>query len=206
MPTVAYLGGPGEVAYFAQVSAVAEALGVPTPLVLPRWSMTIIEPRIQRILNDLGVDAAAFADPHAVEGRAARERVPADAVSAQASLRRDLNAGLDALQRSGADLSAAVIEGLRRSIQHRLERLDRRIVAAAKRRETGVMQSVTKARGSLFPGGIRQERQLAYVPFLARYGHGLIQQMLEAARVHTRTLVAGGPALTAPTPAATASV
>ena len=93
MPTAAYLGGPGEVAYFAQVSAVAEALDAQVPLVLPRWSMTIIEPRVQRILNELGVDAAAFTDPHAVEGRAARERVPSDAVAAQATLRRDLNAG-----------------------------------------------------------------------------------------------------------------
>ena len=40
--------GPGEVAYFAQVSAVADALGVPTPLVVPRWSATIVEPRVQR--------------------------------------------------------------------------------------------------------------------------------------------------------------
>src|SRR5262249_41626092 len=42
VPTAAYLGGPGEVAYFAQVNAVAEALDVPTPLVLPRWSATIL--------------------------------------------------------------------------------------------------------------------------------------------------------------------
>src|ERR1041385_575547 len=35
LPTAAYVGGPGEIAYFAQVTAVSDALGVPTPLVIP---------------------------------------------------------------------------------------------------------------------------------------------------------------------------
>src|SRR6185437_8122379 len=44
LPTVAYAGGAGEIAYFAQVTAVAEALGAALPLVVPRWSATVIEP------------------------------------------------------------------------------------------------------------------------------------------------------------------
>jgi bacillithiol biosynthesis cysteine-adding enzyme BshC len=206
LPTAAYLGGPGEVAYFAQVSAVATALDAPVPLVLPRWSVTIIEPRIRRILDEFGVDASALADPHALEGRMARERLPTDVVAAQAALRRDLGAGLDALQRSGAGVPDAVIDGLRRSIEHRLQRLDRRILAGAKRRETDVMRAIATARAALFPNGARQERKLAYVPFLARYGPVLMDQMLQAARVHTRALISGGPALATPAPAATASV
>ena len=49
IPTAAYVGGGAEVAYFAQTTAVADALGVAAPLVLPRWSGMVIEPRIERI-------------------------------------------------------------------------------------------------------------------------------------------------------------
>ena len=51
------------------------------------------------------------------------------------------------------------------------------------------MRQLATARGSLFPHGARQERKLAYIPFLARYGPPLLERMLAEARVHTRALV-----------------
>src|SRR5262249_37206993 len=145
----------------AQVSAVAQALNTPAPLVLPRWSVTIIEPRVQRILENLGVAPDALVDPHALEGRIARQRLPAETVAALTALRRDLEGNLDTLGRSGGGLvSVPVIEGLRRSLERKLERLDRRITAAAKRRETELMESIATARGALYPHGSRQERKL----------------------------------------------
>ncbi|HEY6826950.1 MAG TPA: hypothetical protein VI259_08830, partial [Gemmatimonadaceae bacterium] len=57
------------------------------------------------------------------------------------------------------------------------------------------MRRLSAARGSLFPHGVRQERKLAYIPFLARYGPALVEQMLEAARAHARAIVAGAPAM-----------
>jgi bacillithiol biosynthesis cysteine-adding enzyme BshC len=207
MPTAAYLGGPGEIAYFAQVSAVAGVLDVPAPFVLPRWSATIIEPRVGKVLADLGVGPEALADPHAVEGRVARDRLPAETVAALAALRRDLDGDLDTLRRSSTELfQDSVIDGLRRTIELKLSRLDRRIVAAAKRREADAMRAIATARGALYPHGARQERKLAYAAFLARYGPSLLEQMLEAAHAHARSLVAGGPTFAAPAPAATASV
>lgn len=207
LPSAAYLGGPGEVAYFAQVSAVAEVLDLPMPIVLPRWSATIIEPRIRRILDDLGVGPEAMADPHALEGRVARERLSGETSAALAALRRDLDGDLDTLRRSGAELVPdAVFDGLQRSVAHRLERVERRILAATKRRESDVMRAIATARGALFPHGARQERKLAYAPFLARYGPSLLEHMLEAAQTHARSLVAGTPTLAVAAPPATASV
>ncbi len=124
-----------------------------------------------------------------------------------ASLRRDLDANIDTLRRSAKGLVPdAVVDGLRRSVDLKLERLDRRFVAATKRRETDAMRSIATARGALFPHGVRQERKLASAPFLARYGPALIEQMLEAAEAHARSLVAGGPALATPPSAVTAAV
>ena len=50
LPTLAYIGGPAEIAYFAQAAVVYEKLlGRVTPI-LPRMSATLIEPRIERLL------------------------------------------------------------------------------------------------------------------------------------------------------------
>ena len=196
LPTVAYVAGPGEIAYFAQVSAVADALGAARPLVVPRWSTTIVDARTQRTLDEFGATVEDFADPHAVFTRAARERVPQTASQALETLRADTLAGVDRLRAAtGGLLSDPVIDGLRRNLEHRLARTERRLVAAVKAKEAEVMRRLSAARGSLFPHGVRQERKLAYIPFLARYGPSLLEQMLDAARAHARAIVAGTPAM-----------
>jgi Uncharacterized protein conserved in bacteria len=207
LPTAAYLGGPGEIAYFAQVSAVAEALDVPVPLVLPRWSATIVEPRIQRILDEFQITAEDLADPNGADTRVARHRMPAATESALRDLHTDVSAAVDALQRSNGGLvNDAVVEGLRHSLEHRLARVERRFIAAVKRREADAMRRIATARGSLFPHGVRQERKLSYIPFLARYGQPLVEQMLAGATTHARALIAGAPAMSAAAPSAPASV
>ena len=205
LPTAAYVGGPGEIAYFAQVSAVSDALSVPTPLIVPRWSTAIVEPRVQRILGRYHVSVEGFADPHGVETRVARERMSPDVTSALAGLRGNVESGVSLLGAASDGLLASeVIEGLRRSLDHRVARVERRTLAAIKRRETEVMRELATVRGSLYPHGTRQERKLAFIPFLARYGPALIEQMKAAASAHAQSLVSAPPSIASP-PAATAA-
>ena len=57
LPTLAYIGGPAEIAYFAQAAVVYQKLlGRVTPI-LPRMSATLIEPRIERLLTKYEVRA-----------------------------------------------------------------------------------------------------------------------------------------------------
>lgn len=194
MPTVAYVAGPGEIAYFAQVGAVAEAIGVDPPLAVPRWSATLIEPQIAEILQRYGLRAEDFSDPHAVETRLAREAWPAGVARAMEQLRRDLAERLAGVRASLQDLDglapSATVDGTGRALEWRLSRLERRINAAVKSRETTLMRDIATARGSLFPGGVRQERALNLIPMLARHGFGLLDDMRRSATTHARALVA----------------
>ena len=200
VPTAVYFGGPGEIAYFAQVSAVADALGTARPTVAPRWSTTIIEPRVSRVLQELEITLEELATPNAVEGRLAREHVSPAMERALRSLRGDLASNMDALRRaSGGVVSGPVVDGLERSIEHRVARFERRVLAGVKRHEAALMRTVASARGALLPYGARQERKLSYVPFLTRNGPALIERMLEAARTHARALLLGAPSMSAPT-------
>ena len=189
LPTVAYVAGPAEQAYFAQSTAVADALGMARPLAVPRWSGVIVEPHVQRILDRYGLDVDALRDPHAVLGRLVRERVPADVGAAMARYREVLDA-------AAADLEAAVTrttpplvdravaDGTRRNIAHRLDRLERRIAAATKRREADLVRQIGVARASLFPLDRLQERVLNLMPMLARHGMPLLEAMNARARDH----------------------
>jgi len=193
LPSIAYVAGPGEIAYFAQVSAVADSLGVDAPLAVPRWSATLIEPHIAEIMARYGLHTDDFADPHAVETRMAHEAWPAGVARAMEQLRRDLAERLAGVRTAlhGLDglAPSATVDGTGRALEWRLSRLERRISAAVKARESALMRDLATVRGSLFPGGIRQERALNLIPLLARHGVGLLGEMRTNASVHVRSLL-----------------
>ena len=195
LPTAAYLGGPAEIAYFAQIAPIADALGVARPLILPRWSCTILESHVEQILEKLYLLPEDFRDPHEVEGRVARARLPKAVIEELRTTRAMLDERLDALSqavtREQAPVSPAVTGGLRANLTRRLDRFERRIVAAVKSKHADVMHDIATARGSLYPFGKPQERSLNFVPLLARYGKNLRDQMLEDASSYAKALVSG---------------
>ena len=197
LPTVSYVAGPGEISYFAQVSAVADTLGLERPLVVPRWSTTILEPHVLRILENLGVTEEELADPHRAEGRLASESVPSAVATALADLGTETDRRAALLTRASDEarlgVPETVFEGARRSFRHRLDRLERRVLAAVKRREHDTMLKIATARGALYPLGTRQERALNLIPILARHGGVVIDRMLDAARTHARALTGSAP-------------
>ncbi|HEX9128009.1 MAG TPA: bacillithiol biosynthesis BshC [Gemmatimonadaceae bacterium] len=193
LPTATYIGGPAEIAYFAQVSPIAQTLGVATPAIVPRWSCTIIEPHVEKILEKLHLLPEDFRDPHEVEARVARAQLPKrvlDELNAtRVLLDKKLDELSDAVEKERAPVGPAVTGGLRANLVRRLERFERRLVAAAKKQRADIMQEIGTARGSLYPLGKAQERALNFVPLLARYGPGFRDEMLEEARGHAKRLV-----------------
>ena len=98
-----------------------------------------------------------------------------------------------ALAGDDALMNPEVLAGVRRQLTWRADKLERRIVAATKRRESVMMRDVATLRGALFPGGGRQERALNLLPMLARYGGVLFEGMRVGARAHAEALVHGRP-------------
>ncbi len=56
LPTVAYVGGPSEIAYHAQLGPVYDHFGVTQPVVYPRASASFLEERVQRAMEKYGID------------------------------------------------------------------------------------------------------------------------------------------------------
>lgn len=193
LPTVAYVAGPGELAYFAQVSAVAAALGVAAPLAVPRWSCTLIEPHIQELLDRYGVTPADLVPPNLLEGKLARAAMRETSGAAIARVRAAI-AGLPQLlaEEAGTLGLDGAVQGAAQNLQHRVDRLERRLVAGIKRRETAQMRDVATLRAALCPRGTRQERLLNPLPSFARHGAALLAELCRAARTHADSLIEPG--------------
>lgn len=195
LPTIAYVAGPGELAYFAQVSAVAQSLGAELPLAVPRWSCTILEPQVDALLQRYSVTIPELGDVHAVERRLAMAAVPGPVLEALGTLRGGIASSArnlrDSLAANGALLDGRVVDGAERVLSWRTDRLERRVVAAAKRREAFMMRDVATMQGALYPAGVRQERALNLMPIRARHGEVVLDAMCASARQHADSLIEG---------------
>jgi bacillithiol synthase len=196
LPTIAYVAGPAEMAYFAQVSAVADALDLPQPLAVPRWSCTIVEPSVDRALARLGIGLDELHDVTALERRLAAASLPDGLHDSISALRAAVHAALADIQRrdGGALLAQPSLDGAGRSIGFRIDRLERRLLAAAKRRDSDALRDLRMVRTAIRPMGQRQERTLNFIPFLATWGDALWRAMTAEAQAHARALIEEAPA------------
>jgi bacillithiol biosynthesis cysteine-adding enzyme BshC len=195
LPTVCYLAGPGEFAYFAQVPPVADALGVPAPVVAPRWSGELIDADMLELQQRLGVSDEAIRDPHAAELVVARTQLDETVADTLERLRLTVETQVGALRESltgdDAPLADRAVQGLSRDLSHRIDRFERRLLAGVKRKETEAMREVAALRAALRPRGTSPERVLNIVPFLARFGPRVLTRMCDAASTHAHALVQG---------------
>ena len=194
LPTVAYMAGPGELAYFALVGGVAAVMATPPPLALPRWSGLIIEPYVERILERYGLTIDDLRDRHDVVTRLVTKRVPGGVTKALADMREMTHRAVDALRTAlGEDrrplVDKRVVDGAEGQLMHRVDRLERRVLAAAKRREVEIVEHVDAAHAAIHPLDDPQERVLNFLPMLAREGPTLFEAMRRAARSHAESLI-----------------
>lgn len=195
LPTVTYLAGPGEFAYFAQVAPVATALGAAEPVVAPRVACEIVETDVLARQESLGISDEMLRDPHAAEQHVARQQMADEVADSMERLRvavdTQVRALRDALAGDATPVADEVVQGLARDLAHRLDRFERRVVAGVKRMEAESLRDVAALRAALRPRGQSPERVLNLVPLLVRYGPGLLLHLREAALPHARHLVSG---------------
>jgi bacillithiol synthase len=185
LPTLAYIGGPAEIAYFAQVGVVYEKLlGRVTPI-LPRTSATLLEPKIERLLTKYDLQPAdVFHGEAQLRYELAKRSLPAE-------LKLDFERGLLAVEEAMHSISeslhkldSTLVEAARRAankMRYQVGRLEKRAAQAELRKEDLLTRHAAQMENALYPERTLQEREIAGVYFLARYGVGLIDQLIEAA-------------------------
>lgn len=192
LPTATYLAGPGELAYFAQVSAVAESMGVAAPIASPRFACELMDVRHLRRLADLGLSESDLLTPDHAEQLLARTYLPEQAGDALERLRVTLDAQIRSLGEAiqgEAIVAPEVLAGLTRDVSHRVGRFERRLLAGIKRREAGIMREVAVLRGAIRPNGHSPERVINPMPFLARHGISVLERMRACARPYATALL-----------------
>jgi bacillithiol synthase len=189
LPTSAYVGGPAEIAYFAQSQVLYERiLGRITP-VLPRLSATLIEPAMAGLLarHDVSLSDvihSALKDPLELAQRLGARAISATGKRKLAAAGQALDTELSALATYMHSLDpglgrAADVSGSK--MRYQMNRIRRLAANYELQREQTLGRDAALIALNLFPNRHPQERILGAVWFLARYGAGLAELLVEQA-------------------------
>jgi bacillithiol biosynthesis cysteine-adding enzyme BshC len=180
LPTAAYVGGPAEIAYHAQIASSYAHFGIPRPALLPRPSLTLIEPAQSRTLDAERLSLEDLVgDPEAVVSRWAREAYP-DVEAAFSRTREAIEREMGEVEEMLADhdptLRAAAASARGRAL-HQVEGLHEKALRALKKRDQGRAERLRRTRDALLLGGALQERGLGLVSALGRHGAPLLSDV-----------------------------
>lgn len=187
LPTLVYTGGAAEVAYFAQVAVVYEKLlGRVTPI-LPRFSATLVEAKPERILTRYQlVLPDLFGGPEKVREAIAARSLPSDLQARFSEARASVEQSMAALRESIGKLDSTLLDTAKtaqESMAHQIERLQARVSRAESLRNEVITRHADGLSHALFPNKALQEREVAGVSFVARYGTGLLADLYQTIHV-----------------------
>src|SRR5271157_1663874 len=186
LPTLAYIGGPAEIAYFAQAGVVyEELLGRITPI-LPRMSATLIEPRIERLLLKYEVELPElFHGECQLRDCLAVRSLPSDLKDNFELARRAVQVNLQRISESLGKLDPTLVEAAERAaskVSYQVNRLEKRAAQAELRRSEILARHAAQIENALYPNKSLQEREIAALHFYANHGPELINRLVDLAQ------------------------
>ena len=189
LPTAAYVAGPGEVAYFAQFRSIYEWASVPMPIIYPRASVTLVEPSIAKVLDRYSLSIPSFEKDleklfHGIVVDAMD--IDAEAIFERAGqhIHDAVNTVSPAIEAVDASLTKTG-EATRVALMKEWGKLKNRVVKAEKRRHDQTQNQLTRARNSLFPENILQERCISPLYFMNKYGTDLVSRLMREIELDT---------------------
>lgn len=181
LPTVAYVGGPAEVAYMAQAQVVYKKILGRMPAILPRSSFTLVDPAAARVLSKYGLDFRdVLRGPQHVRSMMEQRAIP-NALARrfetdEEQLRAMLKSYAGYIEKLDATL-LGTLEAVEEKILHQFTKLKEK-VGRAENFRTGILDAHQSAIfESLYPNHELQERTLCALPFLASYGTELLDEL-----------------------------
>ncbi|MCS3611159.1 bacillithiol biosynthesis cysteine-adding enzyme BshC [Salinibacter ruber] len=189
LPTAAYVAGPGEVSYFAQYGGVYDWADLDMPLIHPRASVSLVEGKVQKVLDKYGLTVADFRDglePLFQDVVVDTMEVDVDALFSEAlpQLHQTLNALKPEVEAVDRTLGAST-EATRSAIMDEMEALKQKVVRAEKRQQDEVRAQLKKAHTNLRPDGTLQERTINVLYYLNKYSPALLDDLRHALRTDT---------------------
>jgi bacillithiol synthase len=186
-PTVAYVGGPAELAYLAQSQVIYDRLLGRMPVAVSRASFTLLDARAAKLLQRYGLALTDTLAPEAaLKERIAHALIPESVASLFEETSSEVTRGLNRL---GAELEkfdptlAASLGKSRTKVLYQFEKLRKKTERETLRRDARASEEARYLSSLLYPHRHMQERFYSILPFLAQHGLDLVDRLYAVVQV-----------------------
>ena len=180
LPNIAYIGGPGEIAYWLQLKGVFDLYEVPFPTVVLRDSALLISPSLKKKLDKLQLSVhSLFQSKKQIVDSWLAQHGNVD-LTAQKQLLdelfRQINQTAIAID---STLGGFVSSEYTRQLST-LDNIEKKMVKALKTKEEVRIQQLEKILSEVFPDGNPQERVVNYFQFADVMPENFISELIES--------------------------
>jgi bacillithiol biosynthesis cysteine-adding enzyme BshC len=180
-PTIAYVGGPGEISYFAQAIPLYDIYNVEQPIIYPRSSLTIIEKNISNIFEKYDITFNdLFLEYERLSKKAVSKFSDFNFEDIFRKAKDNISASFNDLQQQISAIDPTLSSPIQTSRDKALQNLDglkAKAESAQVNKHESVLRQVSKAVNIAYPNSNLQERELNFIYFGNKYGPDFINKL-----------------------------
>jgi uncharacterized protein YllA (UPF0747 family) len=182
LPVLAYVAGPSELSYYAQLRDVYPLFGKTMPIILPRFSLTLVEPHISRAAGNLPFELHEY--------RLRTEDLETEYIRREHdhNLEAFFQEWTEAIQKETEarigfieEVDPTLVKAASRAesvFHNELMKLKGKLIRAVKQKQENQIGRIHKVQSFLFPHGGLQEREVALIHPLNKYGPEFIPGLM----------------------------
>ena len=189
LPTVAYIGGPAEVAYLAQASVLYHRLLGRMPVIHPRASFTLLDARASEMLGRYQVTLPdVLAGPQLLREKMAEQLLPSELAATFAQDERQLRELLTNLGRKMEAFDHTLADAVAtsaRKMNYQLAKIKRKAARAAGLGSQQMEHDAVVLENLIYPRKNLQERVYSGISFLGWFGPDLLDRLYQRISPHS---------------------
>jgi bacillithiol biosynthesis cysteine-adding enzyme BshC len=182
-PTISYIAGPSEISYFAQLKLLYDVHNIPEPIIYPRSSATIIEDRIQKVIDKYQLSPLNFFGNIDLLKNKVLESISDFKIEELfADTFGTVSESLTSIKDGLATIDSTLIPAMETTLskmQTSLNILKEKTITAQKRQHDISLRQLDKVSLHIFPNSNLQERELNIIYFLNKYGLEFLRWLRE---------------------------
>ena len=187
LPTAAYIGGPAELAYLAQSQVLYGKLLNRQPAAFPRAAFTLLDERSRKRMARYGLGHTdLLAGEQGLHDVIAARLVPEQLRGRLDETRTAFSSALNALKTDLRHFDITLANALdtsRRKIEYQVGKISRKTASQIMAKDQQAVRDARSLNGLVFPEKHLQERLYSIIPFIAKFGPGLVDELYGAVRL-----------------------
>lgn len=184
LPTLGYVAGPGEIAYYGQMKEMYSCFNLDMPVIFPRMSATFIEPAIDRIMKELPFEFHEYG--RRIEDLESdfvdrTEQVDIEAIFSEwkQKIRQIEESRREDIAEIDPTLDGAVGKATS-AYFNELNKLKGKVYRAVKNQEETQLSRIRRIKTNLFPADGLQERLVSSIFYMNKYGLDIWDGLLDS--------------------------